>query len=323
MTATRFISVLRGLPALAGTALVLVLAGPVPLAAQQRPVVTPDDYGRWERLGGSALSPFGDWIAYAVSRVDETSELRVRRIDEDSTRVFPWGSGPRFSPDGRWLAWTTGMSPDEEEALGGRGEPVRRTASVMDLRTGDVREFEAVAGFAFAATGRHLALRGYPPSEPRGKGADLRVVDLVADAVNTIANVGELAWSPSGTLLALAIATGGDLGNGVQLHDAAAGTLRSLDASGSGYSSLRWRDDAADLAVLRSRGDASEDGDARDVLAWRGLDRGIEMAVLGGEVAGLPDSLEVVGHRAPAWSDDGAMIAVGVRPVEEEGGRGG
>ena len=261
-----------------------------------------------------------------MSRVDETSELRVRRLDEDSTRVFAWGSGPRFSPDGRWLAWATGLSPEEEEALGERDETVRRKASVMDLRTGDIREFEAVAGYSFNASGRHVALRGYPPSEPRGKGADLRIVDLVTEEVTNLGNVGELAWSPSGSLLALAIATGSDVGNGVQLYDAATGTLRSADASGSRYESLRWRDDSADLAVLRSRDDASEDGTAYDVLAWRGLDRRIEVTVLGGEVAGLPDSLEVVRHRAPVWSDDGGMISVGVKPVEgdeEEEGEGG
>ena len=319
MTVNRPIPVLRGLPAPAGAALALILALPGPATAQELPLLTPDDYGRWERLGGSTLSPFGDWIAYTVSRVDETSELRVRRLDEDSTRVFQWASGPRFSPDGRWLAWTTGMSPDEEEALRERDEPVRRDASVMDLRTGDIREFEAVAGFAFSATGRHVALRGHPPSEPRGKGADLRVVDLVGEGDNRFANAAEMAWSPGGSLLAMVIATGSDLGNGVQIYDAEAGTVRSLDGSGSSYRSLRWRDDSADLAVMRSRGDASEDGAGYDVLAWRGVDRGGEAVGLGGEVAGLPDSLEVVRHYGPVWSDDGEMIAVGVRGLEGDG----
>ena len=318
MTVTRAMPVLRGLPARAGLAVALVLAFPGPTTSQERPLVTPDDYGRWERLGGSVLSPFGDWIAYTVSRVDETSELRVRRLDEDSTRVFPWASGPRFSPDGRRLAWTAGQSPDEEAAARERDEPVRRTASVMDLRTGEIREFEAVAGFAFDASGRYVALRGYPPDEPRGKGADLRVVDLVGEGANRFANVGEMAWSPGGTLLAMVVATGSDLGNGVQLYDADAATMRSLDGSGSSYRSLRWRDDSADLAVMRSRGDASEDGTGYDVLAWRGVDRDSEMMVLGGEVAGLPDSLEVVRHYGPVWSDDGEMIAVGVRGVEGE-----
>ena len=43
------------------------------------------------------------------------------------------------------------------------------------------------------------------------------------------------------------------------------------------------------------------------------------MTVLDGGTTGVPDSLEVVRHRAPVWSDDGSMISVGLRPVEDEG----
>ena len=305
-------------------AAVLLLAGlmlaaltlPAPANSQERPVVTPDDYGRWENLGGSVLSPHGDWIAYTVTRVDENSELRVRKLDEDSVRVFPWGSAPAFSPDGRWLAWTIGLSPDEVERLGEQGDPVRRKASVMDLGTGEVSEFDAVSERDFDASGRFIALRGYAPDEPEGKGADLRVITLESGAETTFGNVGEMAWSPNASLLALAIATGTDVGNGVQLYDAATGTLRSADASGSSYQSLRWRDDSADLAALRSRDDASDEGTAYDVLAWRDVDRGVEMMMLDGSTAGVADSLEVVRHRAPVWSDDGSMISVGLRPVQ-------
>ena len=313
-------------PAPLPAAAVLMLVGPMlaaltlasPAHSQERPIVTPDDYGRWENLGGSVLSPHGDWIAYTVTRVDEDSELRVRKLEEDSTRVFPWGSAPGFSPDGRWLAWTIGLSPDEREQLEESGEPARDRASVMDLRTGEIREFDAVSQRRFDASGHFIALGGYPPDEPEGKGADLRVITLESGAETTFGNVSEMAWSPSFPLLALAIATGSDVGNGVQLYDAATGTLRSADASGSSYRSLRWRDDSADLAVLRSGGDASEEGTTYDGLAWRGLDRGVEMTVLDGGTAGVPDTLEVVRNRAPVWSDDGGMISVGLRPVEAE-----
>ena len=290
-----------------------MLAAPAPAAAQERPLVTADDYGRWENLGPATLSPHGDWIAYTVTRVDETSELRVRKLDQDSTRVFAWGSAPAFSPDGRWLAWTVGVSPEERESS---DEPVRDKTSVMDLQTGETREFEAVSERAFDASGGFLALRGYAPEEPEGKGADVRILTLGTGGETTFGNVGEMAWNPMGSYLALAVATGTDVGNGVQVYDAAAGTLRSLDASASAYQSLRWRDDSHDLAALRSRADASADGTAYDVLAWHDLDRGVDMTVLGANTAGIPDSLEVVRHRALAWSDDGRMISVGLRPVD-------
>ncbi|WP_419943457.1 alpha/beta hydrolase family protein [Candidatus Palauibacter sp.] len=250
--------------------------------------------------------------------MDEKSELRVRKLEEDSVRIFPWGSAPRFSPDDRWLSWTIGLPPEERERLAESDKPIREKASVMDLQTGETREFDAVSEQRFDASGSFMALRGYPPDEPSGKGADLRIITLATGTETSFGNVGEMAWSPTGSLLALAIATGTDVGNGVQVYDASAGILRSADASGSAYRSLRWRDDSTDLAALRSSAAASADGTAYDVLAWRDLDRRVEMMVLGASAAGIPDTLETVQHRAPAWSDDGSMISLGLRPIEKE-----
>ena len=340
---------LAGLVALAGLGgLGLVL--PAAAIGQERLLVSPEEYGRWERLGGVEMSPFGDWVAYGVTRVDETAELRVRRLQPDAdaagavaedtaARVFAWGSGPEFSPDGRWLTWTVGLPPEERERLAESDEPIRERAALMDLRSGETREFDAVSETRFDASGQFLALRGYAPNEPAGKGADVRVLTLAAGTETSFGNVGEMAWSPAGSLIALAIATGTDVGNGVQVYDAAAGILRSADASGSAYSGLSWREHApelsADLAVLRSRDAASADGSAHDVLAWRDLGRrvetgeSLELLLLparsadpaAGRPAGLPDTLETVRHRTPEWSDDGRMISFGLRPVEtpEEG----
>ena len=294
---------------------------PDPASAQDRPLVTPDDYGRWESLGFGTLSPDGTWLAYTVSRVDETSELRLRKLDEDSTRVFEWGSGAHFSPGGRWFMWTAGVSPEERERRAGAEEPVRNKTMLMDLRTGETREFASVASSSFDPTGRFLALRGTPPREPRGKGADLRVVTLTDGATIAFGNVTAMTWNPQGPLLAMVIGTGSDFGNGVQLYDAVAGTLRSADASGSRYQSLRWRDDSTDLLAMRSREAASEEATFFDVLAWRGVDRGGAPMLLDGSAAGIPDTLDV-GGRGPAWSEDGTMISFGLRAVEEDGEEG-
>ncbi|MCG8467424.1 MAG: prolyl oligopeptidase family serine peptidase [Gemmatimonadetes bacterium] len=295
----------------------LVATPPKPAAGiQDRPTVPPEDYGRWENLGPAALSPDGAWIAYTVTRVDEDSELRFRRIDDEETHVAEWGRGPSFSADGRWLAWTIGLSPDERERLEEAEETARDGLGLRDLTTGDERTFDAVRAFAFDPTGRFLAVHGYAPEEPEGKGADLRVLDLGADTETVFGNVGSFEWSDAGSMVAMIIATGEDAANGVQVFDADTRRIESLDTSGSAYRQLSWRDGAPDLAVLRSTDVASEDGAGHSVLAWNGLGSGSPSInslhpTPGGE-------MDIVRHHRPEWSDDGSLVSIGLRPSEDE-----
>ncbi|MBI3981773.1 MAG: S9 family peptidase [Gemmatimonadetes bacterium] len=300
---------------LAPLALTVVPAGR--LAAQAKPIVEPKDYGRFETLGPARVSPDGRWIAYTVTRVDEKAELRIRRMDLDSTRTAAWGSDPTYSPDSRWLSWAVGMAPEERENLEKDKKPVRNGAGLLDLGAGAERSFPNTQARAFDATGRFLALHGYPPEEPKGKGADLRILDLSRGTELTVGNVSEFAWSDQGSLLAAAIATGADGGNGVQVLDAVTGRLQSLDASASVYRQLAWRKKAADLAALRSAGPASKPGSKYTLLAWRGLIGEPARLELDPGSLGVPDTLEVVEHRRPAWSDDGRRLAVGLRPVPD------
>jgi dipeptidyl aminopeptidase/acylaminoacyl peptidase len=306
------------------------LALPLTVDAQSKPLLTPQDYGRFETLGAAALSPDGRWMAYTVSRVDERVELRIRRIDPDTTldttRVALWGSSPAFSADGRWLAWSVGVSAEERQRLEREKKPVRTGVALLDLRTGAERSVPLVRSLGFDPSGRFIALHRYPPDEPEGKGADLLVIDLSTGAELTLGNVGELAWHPARPLLAFTIATGAPTGNGVQLYDARTGRLQPLDASGSTYRQLAWRETGVDLAVLRSAAPAAPAGTAGSgakagsrhlLLAWRGVDRATPARLeLDPRAAGVPDTLEVVAHAPPRWSDDGRRIAFGLRPVD-------
>jgi dipeptidyl aminopeptidase/acylaminoacyl peptidase len=285
--------------------------------AQQRPTVSPEDYGQWESLGSATLSANGQWLAYGIGRANEESELRIASLRRDTTRVAKWGSGPAFSADSRWLAWTVGISPAERERLEKQDEPVRLGVALVELESGAKREFAAVSDFAFDATGRFMVLLGYAPEEPEGKGGDLRVVNLAAGTEAAFGNVSEYAWSETGSLLALALATGTDAGNGVQVYDAESGRLQSLDASSSSYSQLAWHEDGFDLAVLRTVEPASEARTTYRLLAWRGLHREARRLELDLTAVGIPDTLEVVRHRRPEWSVDG-RIAFGIRASEPD-----
>ncbi len=288
-------------------------------AAQPKPNVLPADYGKFESLGPGRPSPDGRWFAALVSRVDERSELRITNIAGDTTRVALWGSDPRFATSSRWVVWTVGISPEEREKLTRDKKPIRTGASVLDLRTGAERTFSSISALGFDATGLYLALQGYAPDEPKGKGADLRVLDLASGTEIALGNVTEFSWSETGSLLAVAIATGTDAGNGVQVLDAGSGRTVGLDASHSAYRQLAWRKKGPDLAAYRSNGPASKPGTRFSLLAWRGVDRPAPARLeLDPKALGAPDTLEVVEHRKPARSEDRARIAVGFRPGEPD-----
>jgi dipeptidyl aminopeptidase/acylaminoacyl peptidase len=316
-------------------AVVAVLTANAAANAQQKPALTAADYGRFETLQAPVLGPDGRWLAYSILRVDEERELRLRPVDRDTTLVVAWGTGAVFSAMGRHVAWSVGVSPDERKRLERAREPVRQRASVRNLATGDERSFDAIRAFTFDASGRFLALHGYAPETPAGSGANLRVLDLEGSAEMVFGNVDAFAWSDAGSLLALTIATGTATGNAVQLYDAQSGRLRALETLSSTYRQLSWREDAADLAVLRSvqaaivQSDSAAAGNqpadaerappdsiASVLLAWRDLAGASPRALrLDAAAAGLADSMVISHHRRPVWSDDGRSIAVGLRPV--------
>ena len=281
--------------------LALAVAATASVHAQDSPTLTPDDYGKWETLGTPILAPSGEWIAYPIRRVNEENELRIRDLRRDTTRVVAYGTGPRFSANDRWLAWSVDVSSDERKRLEKADEPVRNGVGLLDLQTGEERTFDEIAQFAFSADGAFLVLHGYALSEPENKGADLRVLNLESGAFTPFGNVSESEWSDMGSILAMALSTGADAGNGIQVYAPATGRLQSLVNSGAAYRQLAWREDAFDLAALRSAEDASEDGSTHHLIAWRGLDGTPQSLELAAEMPGIADTLEVVQHRRPVW----------------------
>ena len=284
-------------------------------SAQQRPTLTPEDYGQWETLGQATLSPDGLWLAAGISRVNDEDELRIHRTDSDSVVVVPFGRGPQFSEDGAWLAYAIGISPDEREALTERREPIRNDMGLLDLRSGEQEMIDEISSFSFSGDGRYLALRRYEPEEQESAGADAIVRDLATGAPLSFGNVASLAWQDEGHLLAMTVDAEDQVGNGVRLYDPVSGRIRSLDTDEAEYRELSWREESADLAVLKAYTDDEFEDTAHVVLAWRGLDGGdgVESVLDPRSSPGLLPGQRVVEHRAPAWGDDGSILFLGVQ----------
>ncbi len=296
-------------------------------SAQQKPVLAPTEYGRWETLATQSqpLSPDGRWLVYGITRSDGQRELRVTDLQSSKTTPLAFGEQPVFSSDSQWLAELIGFSESEEAALKKAKKPVHKNLRLTKLVSGESTTVEGVEAFTFSATGTHVAMRRYPPTKPDAPaassdaadetpvGATLVIRTLASGTDLSIGNVSQFAWQSKGSLLALAVTVEGGSGSGVQLFDGSSGQLRVLDSSSSTYSGLAWRKDADDLAVLRSVTLESKDGPSNVVIAWTGLSRGGErQEYVAANDSAFPSGQRIMSSRAPSWSDDGAIVFLGL-----------
>ena len=300
---------------------------------------TPADFGQWERLtpagerGG--LSPDGKWLAYGITRTNGDNDLRVTSVADGGTKTIAFGAQPAFSSDSRWIAVSVGYSEAQQDKMRKDKKPIRRKLTLLNLANGELTTLDSVESFAFSADGKQLLMRHYAPertptrAEPdpaaaldpeETPGVTAIVRDLATGRDTTFGNVSDAAWQSKGRLLAIAIAAEDRAGNGVQVFDPQAGTLRVLDSASARYLGLTWRKDADDLAVLKSKADDKRDGATYSILAWTGVGGSTERKRQydpGGDST-LGTARRLVGFRRPSWSDDGGTVFVGVGPWPEK-----
>ncbi|HET9423986.1 MAG TPA: prolyl oligopeptidase family serine peptidase, partial [Gemmatimonadaceae bacterium] len=282
-------------------------------SAQTRPLVTPKDYGKWELLGATRLSPRGDWVALNVNRVDEENQLRIRGGPRDTTIIVTYGSAPAFTADGKWVVYTIGVAPKERERLTREKKPIRNSVELRNLVTGQTVPVADISSWSISPDGRFVALTRYAAEGKRT--SDVLVHDLSSGTRLSFANVGEQAWADAGSLLALTIETDGGVGNGVQIYDGVSGTVRALESSPSQYRGLAWRPRSTDLAALRSRVEKEFKDTAYVLLAWQNARSGVPQARQL-EQSAIPAGMRIADYRRPSWSSDGRLIYFGVRKRE-------
>jgi dipeptidyl aminopeptidase/acylaminoacyl peptidase len=113
---------------LLGLFFVLIAAGPFCTAqsAQPKRPMTFEDMMKMKRLGETAVSPDGKWLAYSVTTVDleqntKTAELWLQAIAGGEpiklAAAQPGDSGPQFSPDGKRILFLSGGDGDHQQVF--------------------------------------------------------------------------------------------------------------------------------------------------------------------------------------------------------------
>ena len=275
--------------------LALVLSLPHPMSAQ-RPVDV-DDLARVRDVSDPQLSPDGAWVAYTVSVPDtakdkDDTDLWLASWDGAQqirlTRSPAGEHAPRWSPDGRYIAFLSDRDDPHEVAQlwlldRAGGEPERLT----NLPGG-------VSDLSWAPDGRRLALiasDSNPNAKAPGDSSTRAPKPIVIDRFQFKKD--EAGWLSAQH-------------DHLYLFDLATRTATLLLPGDYDEAAPSWSPDGRSIAFVSRRRPEFDRTDNYDLYVV-GATPGAEPRQL--TTFGGPDLDPEWGSRAPAWSPDGTQIA--------------
>jgi dipeptidyl aminopeptidase/acylaminoacyl peptidase len=309
-------------------------------AADARRTLVADDFYSVQDLSDPQVSPDGQWVAYLVTTNDRESDSAlsaVWMVSWDGTQRLalsaPSGgtSKPRWSPDGRFLAFLSTPAGSEKSQL-----------MLMDRRGGESRQLTKVegdiAGYSWCPNGKQIALAIDPAAQPRkpavidaihfkqdedgylgaGRNRHLFLFDVDAKRLDALTEDPQFnedlpTWSPDGRLIAFVRTRerGADQDGreDIDVIEARPGaTVKTVARPFAPNSQkLAWNPTGGAIAFLQG-GEPKFNAYMQDHL--------FSVPVVGGEPGALTGKLDRA-VTSYAYSDDAAGIYI---TVEDDGG---
>jgi dipeptidyl aminopeptidase/acylaminoacyl peptidase len=168
---------------------VLLLPGALAAQAEEPRPLTPEDIHRVLNVGGMAISPDGEWVAYTVSttQIDKdsrSSNLHMVSWDGETHLQLTYAEGgegsAQFSPDGKYIAFIAGRDDDAD----GPEDPKGKSQVWLLNRSGGeaqrLTEIEGgVSSFEFSPDSTRLVLVSKDP-EPKDEEEDEAETEIEA-----------------------------------------------------------------------------------------------------------------------------------------------
>ncbi len=283
--------------------------------AQAKKDLTPQDYGKWQTLGVTDLSPNGEWVAYQVMVQEDNDTLFLLNRANNKSYKLEFASMPEISRDNQWIAYRIGLPYKEAEKLREAGKPVEYKMGLLNLATGKKEEIKNISRFGFSRNGKYLTVYLAPPKESKDKGAVLLVKNLSDGTTRTIGNVTEYAINKKSDYLAYIVEAANTAGNSIELFHLNTGNLKVLASDTARFSKLTWQKEGDGLAFFRSfRKDSYEEDNAM-VYTYTNLYKTPVLKIFNPEMAkDFPKDMRIFTGSSLALSDDMGTAFFGLKP---------
>jgi dipeptidyl aminopeptidase/acylaminoacyl peptidase len=311
----------------------------------------------WKTIGGVTLSNDGQWLAYRLSPGEGDAQLIVRRTRGTQETRFEVGEVPgaegggptavTFSDDSKWIAFNTNPSRAEAQRLRRQRRPVQAGVTVVNLESGEKREYARVRRFEFsgdtaawialhrqaapaagaagggaAAGGRGGASAAGAPANEPARGTDLILRQLANGQEINVGNVSAFEFTRDGTRLAMIIDAQDKVGNGVLLRDLSTGATSLLDGGAAIYERLTLTEEGDALAVLKGTEDRTLRDKVYSVVGVTGLASASPAKTIYTPSAdsSFPEGLTISGNREARWTEDREALLFGIHiPRKRDG----
>uniref|UniRef100_UPI0040478770 prolyl oligopeptidase family serine peptidase n=1 Tax=Roseivirga sp. TaxID=1964215 RepID=UPI0040478770 len=294
------------------------------LFAQEKKVLTLDDYGQWNSIRNASISPNGLWATYSYVPNDGDSRLFIRKIEGDTVRSIINGKQVDFSLDNTWVAYLSDLPEKEAEKLKKQSKPVVSRLELYNLTTNAVIDVENAASFSFSKASNYIAIHKNPADrKSEHKGSDLILKDLKGNQSLNIGNVSSYAFNEAGSLFAYLVDADGDNGNGIYLVDLSNHRTWAMHTGSYSYSQLTWNEKGNQLAALY--GNKEEGNVERENTLYWASNLSAGMSVLNGQQMYSPESdpkfpqeMVISEYSGLTWNESNTQLFFGVRAQEKE-----
>jgi dipeptidyl aminopeptidase/acylaminoacyl peptidase len=289
--------------------MLLLFAGS--LVAQEKKMVTPDDYKLWENLGSTDLSPDGNWVAYSIGKQEDNDTLFVSNMG-GTLHKLPFASGGIFSADNKWFAYRIGVSYKEQEAAREGNKPIDFKMGLLNLQTGEKENIPNLARMDFSKDGKFLAIYIAKPRDSKEKGSTLLLRDLSKGTTRNIGNVTEFSFNKKGDRLAYI--TENNAFKSVELINLSNASVAVVASDTSSFSKLTWHKEGNSLAFYQEMKHKDFEEESQLVHHYTNIYASPALKTLDPtKTAGFPEAMRIFASSNLMISDDQQTLFFGLQ----------